>query len=139
MRLWSLHPRVLDRVGLVALWREGLLARKVLAGGTKGYRSHPQLERFKRCSDPVAAIDAFLHEVQREATARGYRFDASKLADEVAVRPIPVTSGQLDYEAEHLRKKVEVRAPEWLGRVAPEPHPVFDVVDGEIEPWERVT
>lgn len=32
MRLWSLHPSYLDAVGLVALWREGLLARKVLQG-----------------------------------------------------------------------------------------------------------
>jgi len=31
MRLWSLHPRYLDAKGLVALWREGLLAQKVLA------------------------------------------------------------------------------------------------------------
>ena len=36
MRLWSLHPRYLDAKGLVALWREGLLAQAVLKGQTKG-------------------------------------------------------------------------------------------------------
>ena len=32
MRLWSLHPCYLDPAGLVAVWREGLLARAVLRG-----------------------------------------------------------------------------------------------------------
>jgi hypothetical protein len=32
MRLWSLHPRYLDAKGLQAVWREGLLAKKVLQG-----------------------------------------------------------------------------------------------------------
>lgn len=43
MRLWSLHPQYLDAKGLVALWREGLLAQAVLAGQTRGYKRHPQL------------------------------------------------------------------------------------------------
>jgi hypothetical protein len=29
-RIWSLHPKYLDARGLVALWREGLLAQAVL-------------------------------------------------------------------------------------------------------------
>ena len=57
MRLWSIHPRSLDARGLVALWREGLLARKVLRGRTRGYRHHPQLQRFRDLRDPVAAIE----------------------------------------------------------------------------------
>ena len=136
MRLWSLHPGVLDRVGLVACWREGLLARKVLLGLTKGYRHHPQLHRFRACDDPVAAIDSYLHAIQREATRRGYRFDASKLDPERPVEPVPLTSGQLDYEVEHLRRKVEQRAPDWLDRVAPKAHPLFVVSDGPVESWE---
>ena len=48
MRLWSLHPKYLDIKGLVACWREGLLARKVLLDQTKGYKNHPQLIRFNR-------------------------------------------------------------------------------------------
>jgi hypothetical protein len=30
MRIWSLHPKYLDSKGLVALWRESLLAKNVL-------------------------------------------------------------------------------------------------------------
>ncbi|WP_343214776.1 pyrimidine dimer DNA glycosylase/endonuclease V, partial [Dokdonella sp.] len=40
MRLWSLHPRYLDPQGLVALWREALLAKAVLRGETRGYTQH---------------------------------------------------------------------------------------------------
>ena len=74
MRLWSLHPRYLDAKGLVALWREALLAQKVLQGNTKGYRNHPQLSRFKQQIDPLAAVAAYLCEVQREAARRGYHY-----------------------------------------------------------------
>ncbi|MFI5209112.1 MAG: pyrimidine dimer DNA glycosylase/endonuclease V, partial [Gemmatimonadales bacterium] len=72
MRLWSLHPRYLDAKGLVALWREGLLAKAVLQGKTRGYRHHPQLERWMRAVDPVASMNAYLVEVWREADRRGY-------------------------------------------------------------------
>ena len=53
MRLWSLDPAHLDRQGLVACWREALLAQAVLAGRTRGYRHHPQLERFRVVPGPV--------------------------------------------------------------------------------------
>jgi hypothetical protein len=137
MRLWSLHPAVLDRVGLVALWREGLLARKVLTGATHGYRSHPQLTRFRACAAPVSTMDAYLHAVQREATRRGYSFDASKLGPKLQVDQIPVTTGQLDYEMEHLFRKVMSRAPDWAKQVSADPHPLFVVTDGGVEHWER--
>ena len=71
MRLWLLHPRHLDPQGLVALWREGLLARHVLHGPTRGYRNHPQLDRFKAHPQPRRAIDAYLAVVQEDASARG--------------------------------------------------------------------
>jgi hypothetical protein len=137
MRLWSLHPRCLDPKGLVALWREALLARKVLAGRTRGYRHHPQLERFRARRDPVRAIDAYLTVVWREANARGYRFDATKF---IATRPckIPVTSGQLEREWQHLRRKLVRRNRAWLEQIAgPALHPCFRVVPGDVEPWER--
>lgn len=117
MRLWSLHPSILDRAALVACWREGLLAQKVLAGGTRGYTRHPQLTRLRAHPEPQAAIGAYLRGLQEEATARGYRFDATRILQPVAVAdldPIPVTAGQLAYELEHLRRKVAARAPEWL-------------------------
>jgi len=33
MRLWSIHPKYLDRQGLLAVWRESLLAQSVLIKG----------------------------------------------------------------------------------------------------------
>jgi hypothetical protein len=141
MRLWSLHPRYLDPKGLVALWREGLLARAVLRGETRGYRHHPQLQRFQQHPEPEAAIDAYLHGVLAEATARGYRFDGSKLGAFTTVAPIEVTTGQVDYEWTHLLRKLETRHPQMLAshrRVAtPECHPSFECRPGAIASWER--
>lgn len=138
MRLWSLHPALLDRAALVAGWREGLLAQKVLAGQTKGYRNHPQLDRFKITKDPSSTIGAWLQGVAEEADARGYRFDHSKIISVDPAIRINVTRGQLDFEMEHLRAKVAARQPDWLPRLAAvEAHPIFTVVDGGIEDWER--
>lgn len=141
MRLWSIHPRYLDPKGLVALWREGLLAQKVLLGQTKGYQHHPQLARFRACDDPVLAIGAYLDEVVREARRRGYNFDRSKLVLTGECTRIAVTSGQLDYEWGHLLRKLGERAPDlYIARVdmvEREPHPLFHVVPGDIESWER--
>jgi hypothetical protein len=69
MRLWSLHPKYLDARGLVALWREGLLAQAVLRGRTNGYVHHPQLERFRAESSPLGAIADYLRGVHGEATS----------------------------------------------------------------------
>src|SRR5262245_42918183 len=105
MRLWSLHPRHLDARGLVALWREGLLAQAVLRGLTRGYRHHPQLSRFRGSRAPVAAVARYLHAVCDEADRRGYRFDRRKLGRRVSGARIAVTSGQLAYEWTHLKAK----------------------------------
>ena len=137
MRLWSLHPSHLDRQGLAACWRDALLAQKVLAGQTRGYRNHPQLLRFKQHESPDSAIGAYLTAVQAEAPARGYNFDASKIVvpgEDAA--PIPVTSGQLAYEWEHLGKKIAARSPEFVRAAEPTPHPLFVVVPGDIADWE---
>lgn len=141
MRLWSLHPRYLDANGLVALWREGLLARKVLRGETRGYRHHPQLERFRRHADPVALVDTYLRAVCAEAVCRGYRFDGSKLGPGARRSRVSVTRGQIDYEWDHLRRKLAARDAERLKQlgavVDPEAHPIFVVVEGDVEPWEK--
>ena len=79
IRLWSLHPTYLDTRGLVAAWREGLLAQAVLGGRTTGYRAHPQLQRFRRCPAPGGAIATYLHGLYAESLARGYCFDAAKI------------------------------------------------------------
>ena len=140
MRLWSLHPRHLDAKGLVALWREALLAQKVLAGLTRGYRNHPQLDRFKQQADPLAAIASYLGEVQREAARRGYRFDADKIAPHGKAGRIPVSDGQIAYELQHLKNKLAMRDPAALDRlpVQPDVHPLFRVVTGGVEDWEVV-
>lgn len=140
MRLWSIHPEHLDSRGLVALWREGLLARAVLVGATTGYRAHPQLNRFRECPRPVEAIDAYLHAVVREAARRGYHFDATKLGPERALRRRAVRAGQLRYEWAHLLRKLWRRErARWfsLRRERPTCHPLFRVVPGGVEDWER--
>lgn len=141
MRLWSLHPRHLDPQGLVALWREGLLARKVLHGQTRGYRHHPQLQRFQAHDAPLAAIDAYLHMVVDEADARGYRFDRSKLDEAGGVELIDVTDGQIAHEWTHLLAKLAHRNPalhaKWR-ETAPALHPLFRSVPGPVADWERV-
>ena len=141
MRLWSLHPSALDRVGLVALWREGLLAQKVLLGQTSGYRIHPQLQRFRASKNPVAAISTYLWAVAGEASARGYKFDASKIAMRKRAVSIPVTRGQLEFEREHLSGKLRIRDRarfHSLRTTRLRPHPMLRVVAGSIEPWEIV-
>jgi len=141
MRLWTVHPRYLDAKGLVAAWREALLAQKVLSGATRGYRHHPQLLRFQACTDPLAAIGVFLWGLAAEAQRRGYSFDAGKILRGRSRRRIRETSGQLAYEWRHLRRKLRVRAPAvaraWRSVRLPEPHPLFVIVDGEVREWEK--
>lgn len=141
MRLWSLHPRYLDAQGLVALWREALLARAVLRGATNGYRHHPQLERFRSHASPRCAISSYLRAVHDEASSRGYAFDRAKIGNVRPVAPIEVTRGQLHYEWAHLLRKLSVRSPSlyrrWRSLESPECHPLLRARDGGIEPWER--
>ena len=141
MRLWTLHPRYLDAKGLVAAWREALLAQKVLSGATKGYRHHPQLARFQAQPDPLAAIATFLVGIADEAQSRGYHFDASKILRRRFTGQMTETSGQLLYEWKHLKAKLNVRAPQMAsqlrGITMPEPHPLFRVIPGDVQDWER--
>ena len=141
MRLWSLHPKYLDSRGLVALWRETLLAQAVLRQETRGYRNHPQLDRFKNHSAPMSAMSLYLKAIHAEATSRGYSFDKSKIRPGRKQVTLTVTSAQMAYEWEHLMAKLKIRHPEsyqkWRGTTVLEPHPLFKVRSGEVEPWER--
>ncbi|WP_243371729.1 pyrimidine dimer DNA glycosylase/endonuclease V [Geotalea sp. SG265] len=141
MRLWTLHPGYLDTKGLVALWREALLAQAVLTGQTLGYTKHPQLIRFRETSSPAASIAAYLQEVQREASRRGYVFDKSKIGSQEGAETMEATSGQLAFEWEHLKAKLRVRAPSLLVNLQaiahPDPHPLFLIVPGPVADWER--
>ena len=141
MRLWTLHPRHLDARGLVAAWREALLAQKVLRGGTRGYRHHPQLARFRAQPRPVAAIAALLAGLAKEARRRGYQFDTTKIARTRRPGRIAETRGQLLFEWRHLRAKLRKRAPpayrRLRGVIRPDAHPLFRIVPGGVREWER--
>ncbi|MGD8999865.1 MAG: pyrimidine dimer DNA glycosylase/endonuclease V [Granulosicoccaceae bacterium] len=142
MRLWSLHPAYLDAKGLVALWREGLLAQNVLLGKTKGYQNHPQLTRFRKTGNPVGAIASYLRCVADEAERRGYNFNRHKIVNRKITRPLPVTSGQVAYEFQHLLNKLAKRDPTLYKQLTAVKriniHPLFTRVRGGVEDWEIV-
>lgn len=141
MRLWSLHPKYLDTQGLVALWRESLLAQAVLRGETRGYRNHPQLDRFKQHIAPLDAIATYLNGIHDEASHRGYAFDERKIQSVRRPVVLTVTSGQLAYEWTHLLAKLKVRNSAlykaWRRIEMPVAHSIFEVRTGEVESWER--
>ena len=143
MRIWSVHPKYLDAKGLVALWRETLLAKNVLEGNTKGYKNHPQLNRFKAVEKPLEAINQYLAEVWDEATRRGYSFDRNKIDFDFKKIKIEVTIGQMQYEFNHLLKKLEQRDPERYKQFEKlkmvDCAEIFDVKEGEIEKWEIIS
>jgi len=142
MRLWSLHPKYLDSKGLVALWRETLLAKHVLEGKTKGYKNHPQLDRFKRSQNPVESINQYLTIIYQEAAVRGYNFDKSKINWNFQPIVMPVTKGQVDFEVNHLLTKLKTRDPEKYKELKEKNvfsvHPIFKKKPGGIEDWEVI-
>lgn len=142
MRIWSLHPKYLDKKGLVALWRETLLAKKVLEGRTVGYKNHPQLDRFKKAENPLDCINQYLTAVYEEAGKRKYKFDRGKINWNFKPTILTVTIGQLDYERTHLLGKLKMRDPirynELIENSKFDPHPLFKVVKGDVEKWEII-
>ena len=142
MRLWTIHPKYLDSKGLVALWREALLAQKVLQNETKGYRNHPQLIRFENTDNPLGVIGNYLEEIYKESLKRGYSFNKSKINRNRSTFKIEVKRGQLNYELLHLKKKLKNRDLNTYQRIKTieyvEPNPIFNVIDGDIESWESI-
>lgn len=140
MRLWSIHPKYLDSKGIVALWREGLLARAVLNGKTNGYKNHPQLERFKKQEDPSIALDTYLLYVYKESVKRGYKFNKMKIGHQFTDSKIDVTDGQITYELQHLKNKLRSRNKQKYDNIKglkkASPNPIFRVVKGNVEDWE---
>ncbi len=132
MRLWSIHPKYLDAIGLVALWRESLLAQKVLQGKTTGYKSHPQLTRFKKHPFPFKAISSYLMEVWIESNERGYNFDKNKIGLKCKTTKISITRVELKCEFDWLCYKLKSRNPQkyrkllCVNRI--ECHPGFRIV-----------
>jgi len=144
MRLWSLHPKYLDSKGLVALWREALLAQKVLEGETKGYKNHPQLKRFKEYSDSLEAIGCFLVYIFEEGKKRGYNFNKEKIKNFNSCKEIiEVNNKQITYEFEHLKNKLLIRDSkkyEQLINIKEKiaVNPIFKMIKGYIEDWEII-
>lgn len=142
MRLWSIHPEYLDAKGLVALWREGLLAQKVLLGETKGYKNHPQLIRFIKTGNSLGAIASYLVYVEKEAKKRGYKFNRTKIINKRTKIKISVNSGQIEYEFKHLLIKLNRREPDLYHKLKDvetiKLHPLFKKKKGGIEQWEIV-
>jgi hypothetical protein len=142
MRIWSLHPKYLDAKGIVALWRETLLAKNVLQNKTKGYKHRPQLNRFKESKYPLAAINLYLSFVYEEAVERDYNFDKKKFSKSSKRIKLKVTSGQIDYEVKHLLKNLKFRDPKKFKELKSvkvfEPHPLFKAIQGKIERWEII-
>lgn len=141
MRLWTLHPKYLDVKGLSGLWREGIMARNVLLGIKKGYLNHPQLERFKKQENPVIFIDTYLLNVYKESIKRNYKFNREKFGFHFTDSKIEVTEGQVSYEFKHLMRKLKTRDTNKYRELKkiefPDVNPVFRVVTGDIESWER--
>lgn len=142
MRIWSIHPKYLDTKGIVALWRETLLAKHVLEGKTKGYKNHPQLERFKKLDEPLDAINQYLFEVLLEAKKRNYNFDETKIEKYSKNNKLYVTDMQIKYEFNHLLSKLKTRDENKYilikNTISIDPHPIFNIVKGSIESWEKI-
>lgn len=142
MRLWSLHPKYLDPKGLVALWRESLLAKAVLESKTKGYLNHPQLIRFNEMENPINCINQYLSQIYQDAHERGYNFNKDKIDWNFKKVDIPVTVGQINYERNHLLNKLSKRDIDRYHVLKDlsliEVHPIFFVIEGAIEKWEKI-
>lgn len=143
MRIWSIHPKYLDAKGLVALWRETLLAKHVLQEKTKGYKNHPQLNRFKKSKKPLDAINNYLAVIYQEALSRQYNFDRQKINWSFSPTSLSVTKGQLQFELVHLLRKLKTRDPkkykELKTLLSIDPHPLFNIIDGDVEDWEIIS
>jgi hypothetical protein len=142
MRIWSLHPKYLDAKGLVALWRESLLAKHVLEGNTKGYKNHPQLSRFKNSGNAVGCINQYLDAVYKNSVERGFNFNKNKINPDFIPTRLTVTNKQIKFEMKHLLRKLETRDPGQFQKLSRErkinAHPLFRIIAGEIEEWEII-
>jgi hypothetical protein len=142
MRIWSIHPKYLDSKGIVALWRETLLAKHVLEGKTKGYKNHPQLIRFKKQENPIHCINHYLSFVYDEALKRNYNFNKDKIDFTFSNCGIEVTKGQMDFERKHLLGKLKTRDINLFNKFSSienlDANPIFTVTEGEVEDWEII-
>jgi len=142
MRLWTLHPKYLDQKGLVACWREGLLAQAVF-GKSGPYSHHPQLERFAS----VQEISFYLVHIYAEAQKRGYNFNYANIQhpNYQFLLSIEVSLGQVVTEAYRLDQKIKERGGTPRENITLdyplglEVHPMFSVnlTDATKASWEK--
>jgi hypothetical protein len=141
VRLWSIHPCYLDPPGLGGLWREALLAQRVVEGRTAAYRHHPQARRVLDQADPWGAIHDYLLGVWEEGRRRGYHYDRSRISEHSGGHLMEVPRGQIEYELALLRYKLAERNRDFLSRLPTFErtlsHPSIRIVEGGIAPWER--
>jgi len=137
LRLWSLHPKYLDTKGLIACWRESLLAKAVLSNQTKGYKFHPQIYRFRSHPEPLGAINQYLLALYEEALNRGYSFDKRKIGQARTNLKIDVTLDQACFEMSHLKRKLWKRDRNNYIKLkeidVPELHPLFQMIEVDVE------
>lgn len=142
MRIWTIHPKYLDGIGLVSAWREGIGARNIIAENKIGYSRHPQLDRFR--SKSVDFLNAYLYFLNEEAEKRGYKFDKSKIASfSLKGDRIPVNKGQVEYEFKLLQHKLSVRNKEVYAVNKKVRNiqviPIYRILpSSKIEDWERI-
>ncbi len=154
MRLWSIHPSLLDTKGFSALWRESILAQNAILN-KMGYSNHPQLIRFKNSSDTNNCTRLYLLSIFSESIDRGYDFDYNKIVigdkdilERDILPSIPVTIGQVLYEKKLLLEKLKYRKRPMKEKKIMELedkmnncvqlNPVFTLVSGRIESWEKI-
>lgn len=142
MRLRSIHPSYLDRQWLLAVRREWLLAKKVLAGKTKWYTQHPQLQRFKMQKNPDKYIDTYLYHIHEEAKKRWYVFDESKINHSKVQSKISIAEWQIIYEFQRLQSKLKMRTPDKHKQNQKEKsiqlHPLFMQISWPIASREKI-
>ena len=145
MRIWSLHPQYLDQKGLGGQWEEGIIAQNTLFFQEGKYLNYPVLHRVKAHQEPVAWIGMYLNEILKEANVnRGYNYNDQLIKQLKPTLPMPVTRGQLYYEWTLLQGRLQKRDPvkmslnDGVDINNIKANPMFYVIDGDIEDWERV-
>ena len=85
----------------------------------------------------------YLDAVRQEGDSRGYALAAERINRARCGGRLTVSRGQIEHEWRHLRRKLTARDPRWLAALGPvtrpRAHPLFRVVAGEVEDWERGT
>lgn len=90
----------------------------------------------------MRSINQYLTSVYKNSLERGYHFNKNKVNPNFIPTKLTVTDKQIKFEMEHLLTKMETRDPERFHKLSRkvkiDAHPLFRIIDGEIEPWEKL-